>query len=131
MQKLSALEKKEILAGFAKKVTTPKVIEKEPSPLDSKYRWFVNNVSLLALSSIPGLITFGEELYSLFAKKSNHNFYSYPSGGRSYGTYGGGFNSLDNRRNFYAYASEAYRPTMRFTSMPFKNGINFGMPWLV
>lgn len=133
MQKLSILEKKEVLAGFATNgklaVIQPKTIKRVPSQLDSKFYWLVNNVALISLATVPWLINFGEGIYTLVTKKSS-NYPYYPEGvGRSYGG-GGGFNYLDGRRSFYAYASEAFRPTMRFSPMPYSNGITFGMPWL-
>ncbi|RAO95348.1 hypothetical protein DNK47_00670 [Mycoplasma wenyonii] len=131
MQKLSTLEKKEILAGFAKSTKTqvvkPKAVsQRVPSQLDSKLYWLINNVALIALTTVPWLITFGEGIYSLVAKKPN-SYSNYSGEGRSYG---GGFGSMDARRSYYAYASEAFRPTMRFSPMPYSNGITFGMPWL-
>ncbi|AFN65015.1 hypothetical protein WEN_01080 [Mycoplasma wenyonii str. Massachusetts] len=120
MEKLSLAEKQEILAGFAKKGVS--------KTTSNKFKWNTSNLSLVALSSIPSIWMIIEGIISLSTKRPTNNF-SFPYRG-GYSSYGSN-NYQSNKRDFFAYASEAYRPSLKLTPYPSRNSINFGLPWLV
>lgn len=129
MQKLSTLEKREVVAGFSRSSTRSSTYKKGTATTKGKFKWNTHNASLLVLSSIPGLITLGEGIWSLFSKKQEN---SYSDSRRWYKRKSYGFDSYaDNKRDFFAYASEAIRPVIRFAPYPSKTGVTFAMPWFL
>ncbi|AGX88884.1 hypothetical protein [Mycoplasma parvum] len=133
MKKLSESEKKQIVGGAGRRRISP--FSSAKSKINT-YNTKLHNISLLSLSAIPGIISLGEEIYSLFANRKNYSvgkissrFFN-PSGiSNSQDNY---INSNSNsRRDFYAYASEAFRPMIRFSPYYYKSGISFGIPWMV
>ncbi|ADX98306.1 hypothetical protein [Mycoplasma suis] len=133
MRKISESEKKLIVGGAGRRRYSPLSSKPKSGIVNCNTRF--HNISLLALSSIPGLITLGEEIYSFFfgdkgnAKQVSSHFS--PVGSGYYGNYSGGGSNASNRRDFFSYASEALRPTIRFSPYYYKSGISFGVPWAV
>ncbi|CCE67009.1 hypothetical protein [Candidatus Mycoplasma haematominutum] len=131
MRKLTLSEKHEYLGGAS---TSRRGCYASSSPSSKKlacYNSKIHNMSLLTLATIPGLIALGEELYNLVFNRKNAAIQASYEGGIVGGrNYYSSLSGLDHRRDFYAYASEAFRPSIRFSPYYYKSGITFALPWL-
>ncbi|CBZ40821.1 hypothetical protein MSUIS_07280 [Mycoplasma suis KI3806] len=92
MRKISESEKKLIVGGAGRRRYSSLSSSKPKSGIVNCNTRF-HNISLLALSSIPGLITLGEEIYSFFfgdkGKTNQVSSHFSPVGSGYYGSYSG------------------------------------------
>nr|WP_146612372.1 hypothetical protein [Candidatus Mycoplasma haematolamae] len=128
MKPLSLSDKKSILAGATTRkksaTTTVKKVPTEPNPW-TKWNNAGFNLALVGTAIVPGIVELFDNIYQLcklgVSGPKKGGYYS----GAPKGSY------MDQKRDYFAYASEAYRPTIRFGRNLYSSSISFGMPWFV